>query len=104
MKVVRCQYLRDVIPGPRGPFYEISGWAKEDAEEALTDVGDKLKQKLDDLLGGVQKAFERMKRKKENDTPEGQKFRRELHELVAVAREILGGVAKESLDLCKQYK
>jgi soluble cytochrome b562 len=104
MKLARCQYLKETVPGPSGPFSEISGWAKEDTEEAIQEAGDKLKEKLDDMLHKVQKAFEKMKRKKENDTPEGKKFRTGLHELVAEARLILSGVAKESLDLCNQYK
>jgi hypothetical protein len=45
-----------------------------------------------------------MKKQKENDTPEGQKFRTELHQLVDESRRILGGVVQESMDMCKAYK
>jgi hypothetical protein len=104
MKDARCQYLKDSIPGPAGPFSDIAGWAAEDAETAITEASDHLKGSLDGMLDRVQVSFERMKRNKENDTEQGKKFRADLHELVAEARRILGGVTKESLELCKQYK
>jgi hypothetical protein len=104
MKDARCQYLKEAIPGPTGPFSEISGWAQDDAEKALQEASDYLADSLDGMLERVQASFERMKRNKENDTEQGKKFRADLHELVAEARRILGGVTKESLELCKQYK
>jgi soluble cytochrome b562 len=104
MKDTRCSYLKEAIPGPTGPFSEISGWAKEDAEEAINEVSDELKRSLDRMLRRVQKAVDRMKEKKENDTAEGKQFRTGLHQMVAEAKRILNGVARESLDLCKQYR
>jgi vacuolar-type H+-ATPase subunit E/Vma4 len=104
MKDARCQYLKESIPGPTGPFSEISGWAKEDAEEAIQEASDKLKEALDEMLNRIQMAFNRMKKKKENDTEQGKTFRSGLHQLVAESKRVLNGVARESLDLCKQYK
>jgi hypothetical protein len=104
MKDVRCQYLKESIPGPTGPFANISERAQEDAEIAIQEASEALKEALDNMLLRVQVAFQRMKRNKDNDTEQGKKFRAELHELVTEARRILGGVVKESLELCKQYK
>jgi hypothetical protein len=104
MKDSRCRYLKEAIPGPMGPFSKISGRAQDDAEKAIKEASGTLKGSLDKMLGRVQNAFDRMKTKKENDTEQGKRFRAELHELVAEARRILGGVAKESLELCKQHK
>lgn len=105
MKVARCQYLKEAIPGPNGPFSEISGWAKEDAEEALEETGEKLTKKFDARLERVQNTFARLKKKKkDNDSLEGKVFRKGLHELVEEARRILDGVGREALELYKQYK
>lgn len=104
MKVARCEYLRDAIPGPTGPFKSISEWTKDDAEEDLQEQDEELKEKLDAMLAKVQTSFERLKRKKENDTPQGKLFRTGLHDLVEESRRILSGVGREALELCKQYK
>lgn len=104
MKDARCRYLKESIPGPTGPFSEISEWAKEDAEKAIEETSDKLKDSLDEMLGRIEMAFNRMKKRKENDTEQGKTFRSGLHRLVAESKRILNGVARESLDLCKQYK
>ncbi|KAF1833697.1 hypothetical protein BDW02DRAFT_598853 [Decorospora gaudefroyi] len=104
MKLARQQYLKDAIPGPTGPFSSLAGWAEEDAEATITKASDELKKNINNMLLNVQQAFDRMKGRKDNDTEEGKKFRKELHEMVGEARRILNGVAQESLDLCKQYK
>ncbi|KAI8935499.1 hypothetical protein NX059_008069 [Plenodomus lindquistii] len=100
----RKEFLKGAIPGPTGPFAELSGWAREDAVEALEEASQQLAKDLDGMLLQVEKAFDRMKRKKENDTPEGIKFRKGLSILGDEAERILRGVARESLDLCKQFK
>ncbi|KAH7093109.1 hypothetical protein FB567DRAFT_609442 [Paraphoma chrysanthemicola] len=104
MFVARCAWLKDNIPGPNGPFSFISGWVEEDSSKAMVEVRDELKDNIDAVLGLVQNAFERMKRKKDNDTEQGKKFRTDLHLLVAEARKIMDGVALETLELCKMYK
>ena len=104
MKEVRFRYLKEHIPGPSGPFAEISGWTQGDAKTAIDKASKDLKVSLDEMLRKVQDAFERMKKKKENDTPQERKFRVELHQLVAEVKRILNGVARESLDLCKQFR
>lgn len=100
----RKTYLRRNIPGPTGPFCQISGWAKKDAEDAIAKASTQLGKKLDDNLLKVQNAFERMKMNKDNDTPEGILFRRDLQTLVKEARSVMQGVVQENLDLCKQFK
>ncbi|KAH7083176.1 hypothetical protein BKA63DRAFT_584450 [Paraphoma chrysanthemicola] len=104
MFVARCAWLKDNIPGPNGPFSFISGWVEEDSSKAMREVREELKDNIDGVLGLVQNAFERMKRRKENDSEQGKKFRTDLHLLVAEARKIMDGVALESLELCKVYK
>jgi hypothetical protein len=104
MKDARCTYLRETIPGPTGPFSYISGWVEEDSSKVINEVGSNLKKEVDDIFLQTQNAFDRMKRKKENDTPEGKAFRTDLHSLVAEARRIMNGIGHETLDLCKQYK
>jgi hypothetical protein len=100
----RCNYLRDAIPGPTGPFSNISGWAQEDTSKVMTEVSETLRKDIDGILEQVQTQFGRMKENKENDTAQGKKFRMELHQLVAEARRIMDGLTLESLESCKQYK
>ena len=104
MKLVRCLYLREAIPGPTGPFAEIAGWAKTDAEKVINEASGNLQKEINDMLLKVQMTFDRTKNRKDNDTPKGRKFRKDLHELVDEARRILNGVTQDSLDSCKQYK
>ncbi|KAJ4381797.1 hypothetical protein N0V86_003162 [Didymella sp. IMI 355093] len=104
MMVARCKYLQEAIPGPTGPFNNIAGWAEEDASKVMTAVEEKLKKEADDIFLQIQNAFHAMKKRKENDTPEGKRFRTELHEMVAEARRIMDGVGTDALELCKQYK
>jgi hypothetical protein len=104
MKVVRCQFLRESIPGPTGPFSNIAGRAQENAGAVIDDVSADLQKELDGMLHDVQQAFDRMKNRKENDTEQGVTFRKELHELVMEARRVLDGITQDSLDLCKQFK
>jgi hypothetical protein len=104
MFMARCAYLKEVIPGPEGPFSYIAGWVEEDASKIMEEVSKKLRIEMDDILAQVQNAFEHMKEKKENDTALGKKFRFELHQLVAEARRIVEEVGHESLEMCKQYK
>lgn len=104
MMHARCAYLKKHIPGPTGPFSFLSGWIEEDSSQALDEVGGELKKNVDDILLQVKSAFSAMKKRKENDSPEGKAFRTELHQLVAEARRIMDGVGSETLELCKQYK
>jgi hypothetical protein len=104
MFTARCAYLKEVIPGPTGPFSYISGWAEEDASKVMNEVSETLRTDVDGILLQVQNAFERMKKKKGNDTALGKSFRTQLHQLVAEARRILDGVTQESLELCKQFR
>lgn len=104
MMMARCNYLLEAVPGSKGPFNNISGWVEEDASKATNEVGNSLKTEADEIFSQIQNAFNRMKKKKGSDTPEGKTLRTELHELVAEARKIVDGVATEALDACKQYK
>ena len=104
MMAARCKYFSEAIPGPTGPFNSILGWVEGDASKAMSEVGQSLKTEADEIFSQIQNAFNAMKKKKENDTPEGKRFRTELHELVAEARRIVDGVATEALEMCKQYK
>ncbi|KAF3034625.1 hypothetical protein E8E12_006678 [Didymella heteroderae] len=104
MMVSRCKYLQEAIPGPTGPFNNISGWVEEDASKVVKEVEESLKKEADEVFLQIQNNFRAMKKRKENDTPEGKRFRTELHELVAEARRIMDGVGTEALDACKQYK
>jgi hypothetical protein len=104
MFIARCAYLKDAIPGPTGPFSYLSGWAEEDSSKIMNSVSETLRKDVDGILLQIENAFEHMKKKKDNDTVQGRKFRTELHQLVAEARRILDGVTQESLDACKQYK
>jgi hypothetical protein len=45
-----------------------------------------------------------MSSKKDNDTPEGKRFRAQLHAMVKVAREILDEPIADALELCRQYR
>ncbi|KAH3960319.1 hypothetical protein HBH52_237480 [Parastagonospora nodorum] len=100
----RCAYLKEAIPGPEGPYSFLSGWVEEDASKVMDEVSETLRTNVDNVLKQVHNAFEYMKKRKENDSPLGKKFRTELHQLVAEAKRIMEEVAQDSLELCKQYK
>jgi ElaB/YqjD/DUF883 family membrane-anchored ribosome-binding protein len=104
MFMARCDFLKEAIPGPEGPYSYISGWVEEDASKVIIEVSETLRTEIDDILKQVQNAFERMKKRKENDTTMGKKFRAELHQLVAEARRVMEETTHKSLELCKQYK
>jgi hypothetical protein len=103
MKIARCDYLKTAIPGPTGPFAVLSRRAEEGSSEIINSASEQLQTDVDDILMRVQNAFERMKKKKENDTVQGKRFRTELHQLVAEARRVMDGVTQECLEACKQY-
>ena len=100
----RHAYLAEKIPGPDGPFHAIGEWTEEDAHALFKTTCQKLRKEVVDILKKIRTAFERQKHRAENDTPEVQEFRKELHELVAEARRILDVVVRKSLDQCKQHK
>jgi len=104
MFMARCAYLREAIPGPEGPYSYISGWVEQDASKIMDEVSQTLRTDVDEVLKKAHNAFERMKKRKENDSPLGKKFRTELHQLVAEAKRIMEEVAQDSLELCMQYK
>jgi FixJ family two-component response regulator len=64
----------------------------------------KLRKEVVEILKTIRAAFQRQKNEKEQDTPEGQQFRKELHGLVAEARRVLEGVVSKSLEKCKEHK
>lgn len=104
LKDARCSYLREAVRDPEGPLCQLAFWSKEDATDAIIKASSELETSLDEMLGKIQNAFDRMKDRKENDTPEGIKFRTELHQLVDESRRILEGVGNRSLELCKAFK
>ena len=104
LKDVRHDYLKENIPGLDGPFSKIAEHAEKDVKRIIGSTCKELCHGVVSILEEVREAFERQKSRKENDTPEGQCFRKELHELVAEALRILKGVVTESLERCKEYK
>ncbi|KAL1799540.1 hypothetical protein ACET3X_003577 [Alternaria dauci] len=104
LKDVRHTYLEDKIICPDGPFAAIAERVQEDVEKLMKNVCDKLRKEVVEMLKTIRVAFQRQKNRKEQDTPEGQQFRKELHELVAEARRVLEGVVSKSLEKCKEYK
>jgi hypothetical protein len=88
--------------GPKGPFPEIAELAVEDKQKIIDTACNKLREEVVAILKTIRAAFQRQKNKKKHDSPEGQRFRKELHELVAEARRILDGVMRESLVKCKR--
>jgi len=67
----RKEYLKEAIPGPTGPFSFISKRVSEDSKIAIRNASGQLSKDLDAMLFRIQGAFERMKKNKENDTPQG---------------------------------
>jgi hypothetical protein len=104
LKDVRHQYLKEKTIGLQGPFPDIAEWVKEEINDIITETCEKLSEDVVSMLKTIRVAFERQKQRKEHDTLEGQRFRKELHELVAEASRILEGVVVKSLEKCKEYK
>ena len=104
LKDVRHDYLKENIPCLDGPFSKIAERTDQDVKAIISDTCRELHTGVIGILKGVREAFERQKHRKENDTPERQRFRKELHDLVAEALRILKGVVTESLEKCKEYK
>ncbi|EUC43750.1 hypothetical protein COCMIDRAFT_6845 [Bipolaris oryzae ATCC 44560] len=101
---VRHAYLKEKILGLQGIFPAIAERTKEDVEELVKDTCKDLRKEMVGILETIRDAFRRQKHSKEHDTPEGQRFRKDLHELVAEASRILKGTVCESLERCKEYK
>jgi hypothetical protein len=100
----RHEYLKKQIPGETGPFSYVASFTKEDADEIIKDVQKDLGKVVVGILVSIRQSFERQKTNKQNDTPEGQKFRRDLHQVVDEARKVMNGVVAESLERCKAHK
>ncbi|CAN9258894.1 unnamed protein product [Alternaria alternata] len=103
LKDVRHAYLEEKVIGLDGPFAAIAEWV-EDVKELIKNTCDKLRKEVVQMLKTIRAAFQRQKNRKEQDTPEGQQFRKELHELVDEVRRILEGVVVKSLEKCKENK
>ncbi|KAF2853205.1 hypothetical protein T440DRAFT_390747 [Plenodomus tracheiphilus IPT5] len=103
-KDVRQQYLKENIQGPTGPFPWIGKWTEKDAKKITEKARVYLQTEMDKILKGIRAAFERQKHNKENDTPAGQQFRTDLHQLVAESRRILDGVVHDAFQHCKAHK
>lgn len=73
-------------------------------KKLIESTCDKLRKEAVEILKIIRAAFQRQKNRKEQDTPAGQQFRKELHELVAEARRVLDGVVRQSLEKCKEHK
>ncbi|EUC34221.1 hypothetical protein COCCADRAFT_4365 [Bipolaris zeicola 26-R-13] len=101
---VRHAYLKEKIIGLEGVFPDIAGLTREDVRKLISDTCNELCKEVVGILETIRDAFQRQKHSKEHDTPEGQHFRKELHELIAEALRILKGPVCESLERCKEYK
>lgn len=101
---VRHDYLVENIPGLEGSFPKVAEGVDKDGREIITGTCRELLTNVLVILRSIREAFEHQKNRKENDTPAGQRFRKELHNLVAEALRILKGVVTESLEKCKEYK
>lgn len=104
LKDVRHDYLEENILGLDGPFSKVAERTEEDVKEIINKTCAELYNGVVSILQAIRDAFEHQRHRKENDTPEGQRFRKELHDLVAEALRILKGVVSESLEKCKEYK
>jgi len=94
----------DNIATADGPFPAISEWVCEDVEALVNTVCTTLEGEVVTILKTICTAFQRQKNRKENDSLEDQKFRKELHELVDESQNVLDGVVRESLEKCKEHK
>ncbi|KAJ5046882.1 hypothetical protein J3E74DRAFT_288211 [Bipolaris maydis] len=101
---VRHAYLKEKTLGLQGVFPAIKEWIKEDVEKLISNTCKEFRKEVVGILETIRDAFQRQKHSKEHDTPEGQRFRKELHELFAEASRILKGPVVESLERCKEYK
>ncbi|KAJ5027741.1 hypothetical protein J3E71DRAFT_239180 [Bipolaris maydis] len=101
---IRHAYLKEKTLGLQGVFPAIKEWIKEDVEKLISNTCKEFRKEVVGILETIRDAFQRQKHSKEHDTPEGQRFRKELHELFAEASRILKGPVVESLERCKEYK
>ncbi|KAF1911042.1 hypothetical protein BDU57DRAFT_108689 [Ampelomyces quisqualis] len=104
LKLARHEYLKQHIPGEEGPLRVIADFTREDAEEAVEEIRNYLRNNVIGVFRHIHNAFTGQKTRKENDSPEGQQFRKDLHMLVDKAREVMQGVVLESLERCKEHK
>jgi hypothetical protein len=51
----RKAYLKDVIPGPNGPFAKIADWAFKDTKKATEKASQMLQNNLDEMLSKIQR-------------------------------------------------
>ncbi|KAF5853161.1 hypothetical protein GGP41_001665 [Bipolaris sorokiniana] len=104
LKDVRHAYLKEEILGLQGVFPNIAERTEADVKKIIISTCTELCKEMIGILKIIRDAFQQQKHSKEHDTPEGQRFRKDLHELVAEASRILKGPVCESLERCKEYK
>lgn len=102
--LARHKYLKENIPGEEGPFGSIAEFTKEDSEKVIEEIRNDLRKGVIGMFREIRIPFLRQKTRKENDTLEGQHFRKDLHMRVNKAREVMQGVVLKSFEKCKEHK
>ncbi|ORY12845.1 hypothetical protein BCR34DRAFT_624118 [Clohesyomyces aquaticus] len=100
----RCEIFENMVCGPNGPFRSVPDRVDAAICKAVNQNGRKLNNGILNIFGTMKKDFARMAQKKDNDSPEGKKFRAELYSLVDEAKLVLNGPVKECLELCRHFK
>jgi hypothetical protein len=75
----RHEYLKDHIPGEVGPLPCFTEWTEADAQDLIKEVKANLRTGVVRVFQKIRMSFERQKTRKENDSPQGQQFRKDLH-------------------------
>jgi len=92
------------VCSPAGPFRTLADQLEEELNSALHTQMASLKGGLSKIFTNVKMQFTLMAANKDNDTPEGKLFRKQLHELVEEARKVMDGPVKRALEVCRQYR
>lgn len=100
----RCAKFKRLVCANDGPYFQMVEVIHAKCKQALEEQQRNMTNAINEILRKIQKAFESMASKKENDSPEAKKFRSDCNSLLPMCRKIIGEPVKECLDLCRQYK
>lgn len=101
---VRHKCLESNIIGAAAVYPNYVELQKQQCKNLVQAIKKDLNDEIIDVLLEIKEAFKAQKNNKENDSPQRKAFRKILHLLVDESRKLLGGVVKDSLQMCQAYK
>ncbi|KAF1998322.1 hypothetical protein P154DRAFT_621882 [Amniculicola lignicola CBS 123094] len=100
----RCEVFESHVTAADGPFHSLSSMVDSKLNQALSQSEHRLQNGVGMVFDQIRRAFDVMSQRRDNDSVEGQRFRRELHGLVEEGRKIVEGPVRRGLEACRGFK